>query len=194
MLIVGVVILTIAYFMLEKVNGKNQFKETWMFYLWAIISIVVFFVIFILIPILWNGKTIGNFISRVKVVSEKNLTKSILKREMFFGWAWIVLVIGIASLINHTLIVKVASQQKDVVYKGWEAVRVAVFSSMAGIITLVQMVFGISGLVKKDGISLHDKIAGSKVVWINKYVEKEKEVMKKTIKPMVVKNNSVDWI
>ena len=210
MVIAGVVILASAYFMVEKVNGKIQFIETWMFYVWTLITMITFFVVFILIPILWKGKSIGNFVSRVKVVSEKNLTKSILKREMFFGWAWIVLVIGIATIVNHTLIVKVASSQKEVVkkivngvtkdvtqgvvYKGWDAVRVAMFSSLAGILTLVQMIFGISGLVKKDGISLHDKIAGSKVVWINKFVKEEKEAKAKTIKPMLVKNNSVDWI
>ena len=225
MIIVGAIMLTSAYFMVEKVNGKTEFIETWMFYVWALISVITFFVIFILIPILWNGKTIGNFVSRVKIVSAEekpktmfkkeklfswfwiksvfkrtknifktNLTKSIIKREMFFGWAWIILVIGIATIINHTLIIKVASDQKGVVYKGWDAVRIAMFSSLAGIITLVQMVFGVSGLIKKDGISLHDKIAGSKVVWINKFVKEEKEVKAKTIKPVMIKNNSVDWI
>ena len=194
MVIVGLIILTAAYFMVEKDGGKTHFIETWMFYVWSLIAVITFFIVFILIPILWNGKTIGNFVSRVKIVSEKNLTKSIIKREMFFGWAWIVLIIGMAAIINHTLIIKVASHQKDVVYKGWDAVRVAIFSSLAGIITLVQMVFGISGLVKSDGISLHDKIAGSKVVWINKFEKEEKEIKAKTIKPVIVKNNPVDWI
>jgi len=37
-------------------------------------------------------------------------------------------------------------------------------STLAGLIIITQMIFGVSGLVKKNGISIHDEMAGSKVV------------------------------
>ena len=181
--------------MMEKVGGKTQFKEIWMFYVWALVTALMFLIVFIIIPILWDGKSIGNYLSRVKIVSEGSLTKSIIKREMFFGWAWIVLVIGIATIINHTMIIEVATTySKKHVYKGWEAARVSAFSTLAGVITIIQMIFGISGLVKSNGISIHDKMAGSKVVFIKRFTEVKVEEKRKSIRPTIVKNNSVDWI
>jgi len=41
----------------------------------------------IAIPIITKGKSIGNLITRTRVVSKESLTKGILLRELFFGIA-----------------------------------------------------------------------------------------------------------
>ena len=183
-----------SYFIFEKVAGQTQLKETWMFYVWALGTAILFLVFFILIPLVWKGKSVGNFILRVKVVSKGSLTKAILKRELAFGWAWLLLVIAFTALINHSMVLKATMSQTNIKYVGWEAVRVSVLSTLAGLIIITQMIFGVSGLVKKNGISIHDEMAGSKVVWINKFTTIEKEVTKKEIMPSRVKHNPVEWI
>ncbi len=204
-LIIGAILTGSAYFMFTKVAGQTQLKAAWMFYVWAIGVALAFFVFTIGLPLIWNGKTIGNFITRTKIVANQNLRRSIIKRELLFGWAWVLLTLLFMALINHTLLLNAVKSNTHSVFNastsstpprfvGWDAVRVSIFSTAAGIILISQMISAISGLVKKSGISFHDEFAGSKVVWINKFEKEGIATKKKEIQPKPVKNNPVVWI
>ncbi|WKX02480.1 RDD family protein [Candidatus Mycoplasma mahonii] len=193
--IISVITTIVAYFMTHEINNKRQFIEPWMFYIFMIFMALLFLIIFLLIPCYWNGKSIGMYIARIKIVPLKySLKKTIIIRETFFGLSWIFLIFIMVTFINHTLIIKLIDKQNDIVYKGWEAFRVAIFSTTSWVIVIIQLIFGISGLIRKNGISLHDNFASAKTVWINKFTEIPIIKKAKTIKPTKAKNNPVKWI
>ena len=184
-----------------------HFVEPWTFYVWAIFAIVVLAIAFILIPTIWKGKSIGMFIFRINVIQTKKQPwwNSISKREAIFAMMWILNVILLMAFINHTLINEYARTKHNgddfkahwAALGGWERMRIEVVTTIGTLTLVIQMLFAISSVVRKDKTGFADIYAGTRVVYINKYVEEEKKKtsnVSKSIKPKLIHNTSVDWV
>lgn len=187
--------------MLEKIDGQWQFKENWMFYLWIILLMTLVFILFILLPVLLNGITLGMFITRIKIKFKDDESKwrSILVREMFFSISWIFICFLIMSLINHSLIIMFTSVDKK-----WterfsnlspiDKLRVNLVTSLSAILIVIQFIYVISIIVRGEKKGLHDTHSNTSTIWVNKWVEKQKNPKQIKISPRPVNNNSIDWI
>ena len=177
-------------------NVIKSFKLDILFYFWVLFFIFLLITIFILIPYFLNGQTLFMKLFRIKIEFKlKNKLFSLIIRELFFSISWIFMSLLIATMINHTLILKFASTSfSKLNFTNFEIFRIYVIRSFGGIITLIQFCFLISIIVKQDKIALHDIQSKTRVVWINKFFEKIQEKKTVRIKPVLIKNNPVIWI
>lgn len=176
---------------------KWHFDQPWKFYAWIFIFFVTVSVEFILIPILFDGKTLGMYVVKIKITTQEySMGKSVLKREAFFALMWLLNIILITIIINHTLINKYAlTKQTDIKYTAWETARISMVSSVGSITIIIQMLFAISSIVRKDKRSLHDVYSKTRVVRYNKFQDvavKTKTARK--IKPVMIEEPEVKWI
>lgn len=198
-----IIIATISGWLFMKKNGdsnevKTIFKTWWFFYVYAFIIILSIFFLFIALPMMWKGKTIGHFLTRTKIVSDINLQLGILKREIFWAWSWIFSVLSVVILINHTLVDKFAlvSRSKDLALSNWDTMRISFVSSIAAIVCFIQMTFAISIIVKSNKIALHDIYSHTKTVYINKFVPivKINDEVDEILKPQKVETIEINFI
>lgn len=189
-----------------KHNVIWHFDQPWTFYLWAVYAIIFLLSAFIVLPSLWKGKTIGMFVFRIKITKTKEqpLWKAALKREYLFAVMWTFNVALLMLFINHTLINEYAKTKQSTNFKewwkelgGWERMRIEVVTTIGTMTLVVQMLFAISSVVRKDKTGFADLIAGTRVVYLNKYTEQKaikSSDASKSLRPRMIKNLPVDWI
>ncbi len=174
------------------------FKSWWSFYVYALIVILMIFILFIALPIVWKGKTIGHFLTRTKIVSDSNLKIGILKREIIWSWSWIFCVILTMIFINHTLFDKFVFGQNDpdVTFSNWETLRISFVSSIVSIICFVQMLFAISIIIKNNKIAWHDTYSHTITVYINKFNQNKQidDEINEILKPQKVPKIEINFI
>jgi len=188
----------ILFSMMSHSSGKWVFNEVWMYYVWNIVLITLIALMFLVIPLITKGKTLGMWITRIKIVADKDLRKRILKREIFFAWTWIFMAILVLSVINHTLIYKFASTKNNKEnLTSWENLRIGIASGIGSISIIIQMFLGISGVVRSDKRALHDVYAETNVVWINKFIVVEKPKVLKSnsrkLRPVSYREEKIEW-
>ncbi len=194
--LVAAIAIPSVFFMLEKTT-EWHFKEPWLFYIWAVELMLLIAIVFLIIPMRFNGKTIGNYLMRIRIVSLDNSLKvGILKREAFFSLTWIFLTFLVTTIINHTLIIKYASTKQDNLdFSTIENLRIGIVSSLGSISVFIQMFISISTIVRKDKTGLHDKWAKTIIIRDNVFVDvKEGKQPSRKIKPKLVSNEPVEWI
>ncbi len=180
-------------------SGPATFDNPWMFYVWALITILCIAIFMIAIPLATKGWSIGMKIMRIKVIAvEGNIYKAILKRETAFGIAWIVIALLGMAIINHTLIdsaarVKGYTNPADHL-SNFEKTRMTFVGSISGLVWFIQMWIGITVIPNKEKRGWHDRWAKASVVSSNKKIDKELEEETKIVEPISVENNSVEWI
>ncbi|TCG11584.1 RDD family protein [Mycoplasma todarodis] len=181
-------------------NGPATFASPWMFYVWALITILCIGIFMIAIPLATKGWTLGMKLLRIKVIATdgRNIYKAILKREMAFGVAWVTIALLGMAIINHTLIdsaarVKGYTNPLDQL-TAFEKTRMTFIGSISGLIWFIQMWLGITVIPNKDKRGWHDRWAHAAVVSSNKKIDKEIEEQTKIIEPVNIENNSVEWI
>ena len=186
----------IAHFFLQRENGYLKFVEPWTFYVWAFLAILLLLLIFIIIPILFNGQSLGMFIFRLKIIFENPRKKflTMIKRELAFSGIWIINLFFLIIFINHTLINKLAIEQKNVEYLNFEKIRIGVFTSVGSISFIIQWIFSFSIIVRSNKIGIHDKISSSKVVFKYRLVKISKSEPLSSFKPFMIKNAKVEWM
>ena len=169
-----------------------RFKADWLFYMWILLSILTNTIIWIIIPLLNKGKTIGNLITRTEIKTKENLFHTILKRESIVAIAWIITMLLIMGFANHTGFTKLFSNDKNTTLSVTELLRVSVIRAFGTIVTLIQLVVGASLLISSNKESIIDKYSKSNVVWKNKYEEIRKEL--KGPKPKMIKRKTIEFI
>lgn len=182
----------------NKVTTVLGFAKPYEFYVWALSTMSLFAINFILVPFLTKGRTFGMFVCRIRIVlPEKKAFLAILKREMLFSGTWIWSTFLLMTLVNHTLINQFAltDQSLNNDYTAGESARLAVLSVFASVPMFLMFGSAISIVVRKNKSGFHDSFSNTKTVWEKKFVEiKVDEVENISIQPMPVKNNSVEWI
>ncbi|CAM9135921.1 RDD family protein [Mycoplasma todarodis] len=180
-------------------SGPATFNSPWMFYVWALITILCIGIFMIAIPLATKGWSIGMKIMKIKVVAEQgSIYKAILKREIAFGIAWIVIALLGMAVVNHTLIdsaARVKGYTNPVDHlTNFEKTRMTFVGSISGLIWFIQMWLGITIVPNKDKRGWHDRWAQASVVSSSKKIDKEVEEETRIVEPIVVENNIVEWI
>lgn len=189
--------ISIGFALINLKHDKNwYFQDNWFFYIWIIFSVIALTVIYLILPVVWNGKTIGMWICRIKIIFEdQNKIHSIFKRELFLSVSWILLLVCVGVFINHTLFDRYArTHQKDVDYTTFETLRISTVTTIASLLTLGQMIVGISIVVRKPRTALHDGYSKTETVWINKMVKIEKPKPNTSVQPRLIKQEKIEWI
>lgn len=195
LLIVSVLSISFALIDLRHTNNW-YFENDWFFYIWILFNVLVLIVVYLLTPIIWDGKTVGMWVCRIKILFEdNNKFVSILKRELFISVSWIILFVCVGVFINHTLFDRYARTSQDHInYTTWEMIRISTITTIASLLTVAQMITAISIVIRKSKKSLHDSYSKTDTVWINKMVKVLKVKKSVSIKPRLIKQEEVEWI
>ncbi len=181
----------------------NQSTETlniitWGYYVWMSLIIFEILILFIGIPILLKGRTIGMLICRINLISlneENPVWLMVLKKNQFYGFLWIFSILISMSFISPSLAQKMSdiSNQQDgkIELEPWEAALIAIPSTTSGIIIFLNMLSIISINMNKNMYSIVDKMINTKMIYLNKDVEVFDETNKflkkeKTIKQKLI--------
>lgn len=190
-------VLSISFALIDLRYTHNwYFENDWFFYIWILFNVLVLIVVYLLTPIIWDGKTVGMWICRIKILFEdNNKFVSILKRELFISVSWIILFVCVGVFINHTLFDRYARTSQDHInYTTWEMIRISTITTIASLLTVAQMITAISIVIRKPKKSLHDSYSKTDTVWINKMVKVLKVKKNVSIKPRLIKQEEVEWI
>ncbi|WP_128008697.1 RDD family protein [Mycoplasma sp. ATU-Cv-508] len=146
---------------LRKENGTWRFADPYLFYLYAFLIIVSVLVLFLVCPIILSGATLGKYLLRIKVVAQSGpLWKALLRHESFWSISWIFLLVSGTILINHSLIIKFATNsQNKAVFDNFESFRIGVLMTFSSVVIFGQMFLFISSLFHPDRLALHDRWA-----------------------------------
>lgn len=195
LIIVFILISITVYFSLKKVNEVYVFKKNWLFYIWSLSSSLFMLFFTTLVPIITRGKSIGNFLTKTKIISKQKFWKSIIYRELFFGLAWSFIIFSFTFLLSpRVLIEAITNANQQVNLNRLDEFKFAFLSTFAGVTIFAQFIFSISILVKKGGNSLIDSLSNSNVIRINKFVDTPKKEKQIIIKPRLIKNAPVNWL
>lgn len=192
---VGAASVLVAYLLMDT-NGEIHFKEGFMFYVWSIITSILIFSWFILIPIITRGVTPMMWVLKIKIIfNTEKIFISIIRRELLFSLTWIFMNMMTMAVVNHTMIHKFSmTNQDNISYSSWEKLRKNIVASVGSIMIVIQFIFAISIFVRGDKKGLHDSQSKTWTVWINKLVDKPKEIKEIKIKPRMIGNNPVIWV
>lgn len=186
----------ILFALIEK-NTHYEFKETYGYYVWTIVTVVLIITSFILIPYLTKGRTLAMYLTRIKIVPEdaNKLLISLIKREVLFALSWVFLLLLSMAVINHTLVNEFArNDQKNVVYSDTDNIRIGIVSSAGTIIIILQLIAVVGIMIKRDKRGFHDRASNTSTVWVNKFIELPKEKFIKQIQPRPVNDEEIEWI
>ncbi|QJG66734.1 RDD family protein [Mycoplasma phocoenae] len=154
-------------------KGKGQFKTEFFYYLWLFLIIVSMASIYIFIPMIFKGKTLGLWICRLKIISNKANTKifkTIIQRQLLNSILWIIGITLMLILISHETFIQMAKTTKNsteklsVIQQAFMSVPVTI-CSLAGIIDVFLMLT----TARTSKIGWNDTFSNSSVVFINKY-------------------------
>lgn len=183
------------------------FLENWKYYVWLLSNIAMVLVLFIAIPLITNGRTIFMALFRIKIVFTKNKLWSLIKRELFLSLTIALNLVLILALFDATIFSKFArSDIKD--YKDFlskhgrsyfsatDNLRISIVTTLASLTFVGQLIMGISIIMRKQRLGLHDSYSNTKTIWEKRYVElkdKKTEDGVKSFAPHLVKKQSYEW-
>ncbi|MBD5423459.1 MAG: RDD family protein [Mycoplasma sp.] len=166
-------------------NVKNDYT----YYIWLLFVLILLAIFFIVVPLLFNGKTLGMSIAKLKIdFNAQNKYKVIFKRMELgvFLWMFIVIIFmcfvqpkTINKMINFNYIKSNYSKTMTIEelnnflsnYK-WtitETILYTIPSTISPIVVMIQLFFLISIGFKKNKTGLVDKFTNSQIVYVNKY-------------------------
>ena len=193
--IVGAASVLVAYLLMDA-NGVIHFKKWYMFYVWSSITTIVIFLWFIFVPFITRGQTPIMWIMRIKIIfNNEKIFLSIIRREFLFSLTWMFMNLLTMVVVNHTLIHKFSlTNQENITYSDWEKLRKNIITSVGSIMIVIQFIYAISIFVRGEKKGLHDSQSNTWTIWVNKYINKPKEIKETKIKPRLMVNNPVLWV
>lgn len=168
-------------------------KNDYTYFLWLFILIVTLSILYILIPFIFKGQTIGMMILRLKLnCNNQNQYLVILKRTELGAFLWIFIIVIFMCFVWPTTINKmiitnyiqfhindfnnltneeINNLQLQYQWTLLETCFYAIPSVLSPIIVLIQVFSFMSILFKKKRLSIIDKITNSEIVYSYKYIE-----------------------
>lgn len=184
----------LLFLLLEK-NNYYSFKENYYYYIWTIATVILILLSFILVPLISKGRTFGMFVTNTKIIVEKNLFKSLVKREAFFSLSWVLLLVIAMAIVNHTLVNEFArNDQKSIPYSDTEKLRIGIVSAAGSLIIILQLLSVVGIIARRDKCGFHDRASNTKTVWTNKSIITSVVVFERKIQPRPVRDEIVEWI
>lgn len=131
---------------------------------------------------------------KIKFNNKKSMFLDLIRREVFFSIVWIINIFLLMTVINHTMINSVITNDMGN-FNTWENFRLSIFGSINSILILFQWIFAISVIVRKNKEGLHDKFSNTETIYINKFVEVKNESKRvKSFKPFLINKPKVEWV
>lgn len=193
------ILLTFILFLNSKMDGSKygyQILDYLRYYSWFLIEIILILVLQIIIPsFLLKGQTLGKWITRIKIIphNNQNINKKtfliyIIKKEFFYAFAWIFLMLifmffispRIASKMigpNFGLRLKNNNELKNakIIWEDFEKALISIPILIANANVIINLIMIIS-VAKNKGIGLNDVYSNTRTVWVNKFVEPKKKI------------------
>lgn len=187
-----------------------QIKNNYLYYLWFLLIIVILVIEFLLIPILFQGRTLGMLITRLEVFfNNQSKNKVIWKRFKYGTLFWILMIVIFMIsvypvIINKIIILKYIKNnlnemdEQVIQFKNdnklftFEGILYSIPSVTSPIIFLMEMFFLISIGFKKNKIGIIDKLSNSEITFINKYEEMNNLIVN-IIQPIKNKKYQIEW-
>lgn len=189
----------VLFFSVTNDGTSWKFKVWYLFYIWSFFTALLVFIVFVLIPILTQGWSIGYKLCKIKVVSNSTqpLWSIILKREILYGISWTLIILLSSIVINNSLIFKISSHNPNIKLTTWEQTRLSIVASISSLLFLVQAFVAITIIANKNKLGFHDKATESFVIFTNKKHMNSNTTIKrykKLISPKKIVNKPVEWI
>ncbi|MGL6124991.1 MAG: RDD family protein [Metamycoplasmataceae bacterium] len=188
-----VIAISLSLIAIEK-RGDSLIILTWGYYLWMVLIIFEILILFILIPIILKGRTIGMLICQINFISlnEEPVWLVVIKRNQLYAFLWIFSILVSMSFISPQLFQKmtnISNQASDgtLSLESWESAMLAVPATTSGIIIFVDIFSVLSINMNKNMYSISDKFSEIKMVYLKKYIEIFDEVDKVILKEKVKK-------
>lgn len=156
-------------FLIFNYKNNTYLFSKWLYYPWLLSLCIYLCLYFIVIPIVWKGKTLGMFICRIKIIKNKDnlkFSKVIFDRQRLFSFSWICIFLLFLILIHPDTFLQALSQSKPL--SKLQKIFLAVPGTLASLVLVFEL-FLIFTNLKSSGIGLNDKLSSSYTVWINKY-------------------------
>ncbi len=151
---------------------KNaNFFNKWTYYVWLPLSILFICYIWIIIPIVFSGQTIGMFFCKIKILPQDNktkLSKAIFNRQRIFALVWMIVFLLFMIMVSPDLFLKAASIRQNKSFSLVEKFCLSIPSTLASIAIFTQTFLIITN-AKSTRIGLNDNLSDTFTVWINKY-------------------------
>ncbi|WP_027122463.1 RDD family protein [Metamycoplasma spumans] len=154
----------------------GKFYNLLNYYLWLSIAISSLLIIWLFIPMLWNGKTVGMAICKIKVIAKDpktSIVKAIFDRQRLFAFIWFFVFIAFAILVSPQTFEQAALiNKKTQPLNKVQKLFLLLPTILASIAAFVETFFILSN-AKISKIGLNDKFSQTYTVWINKFEEVE---------------------
>ncbi|MGL5617795.1 MAG: RDD family protein [Metamycoplasmataceae bacterium] len=182
-----------------KKNDNSLIIIHWGYYVWMVLIILEIIILFIIIPILLKGRTIGMLVNQINFISlkEKPIWLMVIQRNQLYSFLWIFSILVTTSFINPELFQKMSDisnrlNDKKIVLEVWESTLIAIPATTSGIIIFINIFSVLSININKNMYSLNDRFAEIQMVYLRKYIEIFDEVNKEIVREKV-KREEIIW-
>ncbi|MCV3733782.1 RDD family protein [Mycoplasma enhydrae] len=157
----------------------NILNRELIYRMWLFSLILVLFLLYILIPVIFKGQTIGMLTCKIKIISTKSkrkLWKTVFDRQRLFSFLWMFVLLAFMLVSTDAFLKATKGNKLNMVEK-------IVFSLPATLATIainLEIIMILSG-VGASRLNWNDKFSQSQTVWIDKYdeIDMEEELDKK---------------
>ncbi|MGL5732833.1 MAG: RDD family protein [Metamycoplasmataceae bacterium] len=166
----------------------------WGYYVWMVLVIFEIIVLFIIIPILLKGRTLGMIACQINFISlkEEPIWLMVIKRNQLYSFLWIFSIIVTMTFINPELFQKMSEANDDkLVLEPWESTLIAIPATTSGIIVFINIFSILSININKNMYSLNDRFVEIQMVYSKKYIEIFDEINKELIREKTIKKEII---
>ncbi|MCR8612902.1 MAG: RDD family protein [Mycoplasma sp.] len=202
LLLVFVFSYLILFICVVKINSVWEFRESYLFYIWALSTVALLLIEMVLIPILTKGYTFGFWSVKIKVEStNNNYINTIIKREIFYGFGWAFIMLMVTAVINHTLIFTITRIKSSINGDSnllkqlsiWDKTRISIVGSFSSILTFIQIFVAITIIPNNENRGFHDRSANAFIIQPKKTKEVAKQYTEK-LQPVKINDTQVRWL
>ncbi|AXE61010.1 hypothetical protein DA803_02865 [[Mycoplasma] phocae] len=168
---------------------QGQYINKWNYYVWLALLIFMLNIFWIIIPILFNGQSIGMIICRIRIIPQENKTKlsrAIFDRQRLFAFTWMIIFLLFIIFVSPELFIRAAKINKNSAKLGTlERIFVLIPTALASITSFAEIFLVISN-VKENRIGINDNFSNTFTVWKNRFDKvEENEEINTIIKPKI---------
>ncbi|ACF07568.1 RDD family [Metamycoplasma arthritidis] len=159
---------------------KGTYYHLALYYFWLICLIAYLILFFIVIPIVWKGKTLGMAICKIKVIKQNEkdkFSKVIFDRQRLFSFLWVFVFLSFICFVSPETFLQAANIKQLAKLNKVQKAFLAIPTALSALAAFSE-IFLIITNARESRVGLNDKLSSSFTVWKNKY----EEVKEKTIK------------
>ncbi|MGL5205874.1 MAG: RDD family protein [Metamycoplasmataceae bacterium] len=197
LIIFSVIAISSSLIAIKKINDSLVIIH-WGYYAWMVLVIFEITILFIIIPILLQGKTIGMLVCQINFISlkEEPIWLMVIKRNQLYSFLWIFSILVTMSFISPELFQKMSdisnkTNDDGLVLEAWESTLIAIPSTTSGLIVFINIFSILSINMNKNMYSLNDRFVEIQMVYSKKYIDIFDEINKEIIREKVRKKEII---